>query len=396
MARAGDQVVGRLAAAAFYISFPFGFIGFLLPIYGRMVGASPLEVGTLYSAFSLTTVVMRPVIGRLADRIGRRPFILAGLGLYAATQLLLAAFQSYWGLMASRILQGIGASLFWLSSYAAIADVGAPAARGAAYGVVMSASARGSLLGAFLGFGLFAALRATSSAGAAYEPRAIAVSFLVYAAVAAYALWRTRDLPETRPETPAERRREPPYRAGYATLLGIVFLTASVQAMLAPVLILFLQDRVTQEVGALALAYVPAAIIWAIVPGRAGHLSDRLGRRALMATGLLSGALVSAALPWTRSLYALAALWAMEAAALSLAVPAEQALVCDLSGRSARGTAFGLYDLASGLGYIIGPLAGTAIYQTLGQAVPMYVNAGGLILAAGLLLAARVGGGGGR
>jgi len=384
-----DRVVGRLAAAALYISFPIGFVGFLLPVYGRMVGASPFEVGTLYSVFSLTTVVLRPVVGRLTDRLGRRPFILAGLAVYAAAQLMMAVFQSYHGLLASRIIQGLGSSLFWLAGYAAVADVCDPAARGAGYGHVIAASARGGLLGALLGFGIFTAMGA--AAGQGYEPRAMAVAFFVYFLIALWALWRTRLLPETHPAAPAAAGDEPAYKPGYPTLLGIVFLTASVQAVLAPVLILFLQDRVTRDVPLLAVAYVPAAVIWAILPARAGRLSDRVGRRSLMAVGLVAGAVVSAVLPAARSLITLTLLWVLEAGALSLAVPAEQALVSDLSGRATRGQAFGLYDLAVGLGYVVGPLAGTALYQAAGPTVPFYANAAGLVLAAALLLGARLG-----
>jgi len=71
-----------------------------------------------------------------------------------------------------------------------------------------------------------------------------------------------------------------------------------------------------------------------------------------MAIALATGAVVSLLIPQLQSLWPLAVLWMAEAAAFAAAVPAEEALVVDLAGGSRRGTAFGYYTAAAGLGAV--------------------------------------------
>ena len=149
---------------------------------------------------------------------------------------------------------------------------------------------------------------------------------------------------------------------------------------------IFLQDRFSTDVPTLARAFIPAALVYAFLPGRLGGLSDRFGRAPLMALGLVGAGLVSLCMPSTRSLPFLAALWALEALGLSAASPAEAALVADMAGQSVRGTGYGLYMFASGLGFIAGPLLGGWLYDAAGHAIPFYANGIVLFLGAGLIL----------
>ena len=98
-------------------------------------------------------------------------------------------------------------------------------------------------------------------------------------------------------------------------LMGIVLLTSSASALLAPILMIYLRDHVTGDLGQLAWAYLPAAIAGAVLPSRFGRLSDRYGRRPPMAVALLTGAAISLLIPGLRSLWPLAFLWVLEAAA---------------------------------------------------------------------------------
>ena len=75
-----EQVFKSLWQATFWISFPFGVVSFLLPVYGKEIGANALEIGGFFSAYSLVPALIRPFLGRALDRWGRRPFLLIGLG----------------------------------------------------------------------------------------------------------------------------------------------------------------------------------------------------------------------------------------------------------------------------------------------------------------------------
>ena len=70
----------------------------------------------------------------------------------------------------------------------------------------------------------------------------------------------------------------------------------------------------------------------------------------------------------------LAVLYTLSAVASSLVEPAAAAMVADLIGRERRGTGYGLHALAGGLGATLGPLVGGWVYDTIGQAVPFYLD----------------------
>ena len=65
--------------AVYWVSYPFGILSFVLPIYGKELGGSALDIGGFFSAFSIIPMIVRPFLGRALDRWGRRPFLLVGL-----------------------------------------------------------------------------------------------------------------------------------------------------------------------------------------------------------------------------------------------------------------------------------------------------------------------------
>jgi MFS family permease len=169
-------------------------------------------------------------------------------------------------------------------------------------------------------------------------------------------------------------------------LMVIVLLTSISTAMISPLLMIFLQDKFTTDISDLAKAFLPAAIAYAYLPGYMGGLSDRFGRTPLMAIGLVGAGIVSLLMPLMTSLVMLSGLWLLEAVGFSAAAPAEGALVADLTGKNVRGTGYGFYTLASGLGLILGPLLGGWLYDAAGHALPFYVNGITLFIGAALVL----------
>ena len=148
-------------------------------------------------------------------------------------------------------------------------------------------------------------------------------------------------------------------------LLGIVVLTAIAAGILSPILIKHLSDSVSADLFIIALAFLPAAIAGSVLPSRLGGLSDRFGRRPPMIIALLVSGLAALAVPFVQSLWPLALLWVIEAAAFAAATPAEEALVVDISGDERQGTALGYYTAAAGLGGVIGPLHGRLAVRPL-------------------------------
>ena len=369
-----------LRRAIFMISLPFGILSFVLPIYGKEIGADAVQIGLFFSAFSLMTVLLRPIVGAGLDRYGRRPFFLVGLAGYGATMFAFALSNQVWAILAARTFQGIASAFLWLAARAITADVAGADERGRAFGGVDQSSMQGALLGTFIGFGVLMPL----GIGGGWSP--LFIGYGVVSLVAALLAWRR--LPETNPmivQTTSHTARRPiVWSRPWILLLLVTAITGASWAMVSPILMIFLQENLAVGMTDLATAYLPAALVWALLPTRLGKLADRFGRKPLMVVGMAVAAGSSFLIPGLASLTGLAALWALQALCYAAGDPAEQALVADLTGGDQRGRAYGLYTLAAGLGATVGPLVGGWLYEALGPQAPFYAN--GIILALCTLL----------
>jgi MFS family permease len=168
--------------------------------------------------------------------------------------------------------------------------------------------------------------------------------------------------------------------------MAIVMMTGASTNMVWPILVIFLQDHLGAGAVTLALAYLPAALVSSFLPSRLGRITDRFGRKPLMAAGLVIGAAASALMPHLKSVWPLALLWAIDSAGYAASSPAERAFVADIAGDSARGVSYGLYTFAYFLGAAVGPIAGGWLYDKAGHALPFYVNSLMLLLGAGLVM----------
>jgi len=83
-----------------------GIIAPILPLYVETFAASGLMIGIIMGAFSLSRGLLGPFVGRLSDHIGRKRFILAGLGIFAVVSLCYSLAGSVWQLILIRIIQG--------------------------------------------------------------------------------------------------------------------------------------------------------------------------------------------------------------------------------------------------------------------------------------------------
>ncbi len=384
------QPLAILRKTIFFVSMPFFILSLLLPVYGKEIGASVVEIGLFFSAFSLMTVLLRPLVGWGLDRFGRRIFFIAGVGGYAITMLSFAFIDQVWSMVLARIFQGIASSLMWLSARAITADTATEQGRGRSFGGIAEASSRGSIMGTFLGFVVLNAR--ISINGNLTHFGSWSLLFVLYGLISLYALYlAARRLPETNPAQTQDEDdrgvhgRSIPWSRTWMLLLLVTLMTGASAAMISPILIIFLQENLGVGIETLSWAFLPNGLVWALLPSHLGKLADRFGRKPMMLLGLGAAALSSFVVPSLGTIIALALLWAIQAACYAAGDPAEQALVADLTGRHQRGRAYGLYVMCNDLGATVGPLGGAWLYQTFGAPAPFYAN--GVILAlCGLVL----------
>lgn len=375
----GSRVLTMLWRATFWVSFPFGILAFVLPIYGKALGATALEVGAFFSAVSLVPVVVRPFLGQALDRWGRRPFLLLGLLGYVVAMVIFCLADTIVLLTVARFVQGLGVAFLWISAYTIVADVAEETRRGHRFGIIDEAANRGAIVGTMAGF---FAIFSLEGSGLTFRQTWFWI-FAAYTVPALLALWSGwRGVQETRPPAAAQPVESRPISGQLLALMGIVFATGASSAMVWPLLMVFLQDALRADVTALVWAYLPAALIGAFLPSRMGRIADRLGRKIPMIAGLLVGAAASWLIPNLRSIVPLIVLWAVESLGHTAAIPAERAFVADLAGQDTRGTSYGLYTFAYFLGAALGPLAGGWLYDNLGRATPFYLDAAVLLVGA--------------
>jgi MFS family permease len=116
--------------------FFLGLNGFvLLPLYIQQLGGNEIQIGMVMGLFSGVGIVCQPLIGPWVDVIGRRPFMLVGIGLTVAASLLAAVPGGVPLLAVVRACQGIGFSMFFVASFSYVVDIIPPAERGWALGI---------------------------------------------------------------------------------------------------------------------------------------------------------------------------------------------------------------------------------------------------------------------
>jgi MFS family permease len=112
----------------------FTAFGMIVPVLPRFVegplGGTDLAVGLTFGAFGLGAVVLRPVAGRIGDRVGRRVLILSGAVIAALASAAYFAVDGVPLLVGARAAQGVGEAAFWVGIATTVADLTPEARRG--------------------------------------------------------------------------------------------------------------------------------------------------------------------------------------------------------------------------------------------------------------------------
>jgi MFS family permease len=362
--------------AVFLGSTAFVMINFGLPIRADDLGIDAVAIGGMYTTFTGTMLLVRPLVGYCLDRLGRRWFFTLSFFFYACAMFVFSRSTDIYDFYLSRGLQGVGASLMWVSARTIVADLHGRESRGIAMGRLSTASAQGSMFGAFYGFTLLGMLP---------FPQAWSYAFIGYGVAALAALvWSLVNMVETRTPVVIATRLHVPWSWPLAKIFIVVFLSMFASALIEPIYLLYLKNKFAVGIHVLAFAFFPAGIVFAILPRYAGQWSDRFGRAPIIALGIAFAGMVSLALPFWPSLPLVAMSYILFAVGWAMASPAEEALVADLAPPELRGTVIGAKEAAGGAGAALGPLVGGYVYEYWSAELAFAIN-GGLLLGTALL-----------
>lgn len=351
----------------------------LLPVFMvTTLGASMLTVGLLEGAAEATALIVKVFSGALSDYFGRRkPLAVLGYGLGAASKPVFALATTAGGVLAARLIDRVGKGIRGAPRDALVADLAPPERRGAAFGLRQSLDTVGAFLGPILAIGLMLLWSNDFRAvfWVAVIPAVLCVLLLVFGV----------QEPERAPGTPRhvnpirrENLRKLPRAYWWVVGLGAVFTLARFSEA-------FLILRAQQ--GGLAIAWAPLVLIamnvvYALGAYPLGHLADRMDHRKLLAVGL--GLLIAADLCLAAAdrgwlLWGGVALWGVHMATTQGLLAA---MVAGTAPAELRGTAFGMFNLASGVALLVASGVAGALWDALGA--PATFLAGALFAAAAL------------
>ena len=368
-------VLDSVRKSLFWISAPIFFINFVLPVKSKALGANAMEIGGLFSLFTLSLLLFRPLIGMALDRHGRRGFLIFALLLYVLAYAGYGFSETIEWMYAARLLQGVGAAILLLTVDAITADLTGEDNRASAMGKNLEAQTRSTFVGATIGFSLVAIFPAQ---GWQY-------SFLIFVLLGVYALINAmRHVPES-VEKSAGTTTNASLSKPLVTLLVMLMPLGFASALMMPIYLVYLQDTFSPDVRLLSWAFLPAGLVFAIMPSKLGAIVDRVGPVKPCAIGLLvvSGAYM--VMPMIGQFWPVVAVYTLSSFGWAVIEPARKTMTVTLSGlQVARG--FGLAEMSLGFGAVVGPLAGGYLYDKFDHSLPFLVNSAVVLLAAAILL----------
>src|SRR5438093_694955 len=147
----GSPALAVLATISFVSSLGISIMLPLLPLYALSLGASPLQLGLMTSGFAVANGVAQFASGFLMDRYGARRFVVAGIGTYAAANVLIATAPTAVALIGYRVLAGFGGGINMVATRLYISQTAEQASLAFFNSIISAANSAGSVLGPWLG-----------------------------------------------------------------------------------------------------------------------------------------------------------------------------------------------------------------------------------------------------
>jgi MFS family permease len=344
----------------------------LLPLFlVTTLGASAFAVGMIEGVAEATALCVKVFSGYLSDYFRRRKLLTGlGYGLAALSKPLFPLATSFSWVVAARLIDRVGKGIRGAPRDALIADITPPASRGAAYGLRQALDTVGAVAGPLLAIAamLWFAGDFRMVFWLATVPAFASVMLLVFG-VREPSTTRAKGDGEPRVAF-ADVRRLP---AAYWWIVGIAAVMTLARFSEA-----FLVLR-AQSVG-MALAWIPLvmalmSIVYAMVAYPAGVLADRGRQSALLQSGLLALIVADLVLANARSIplvFAGTAIWGVH---MGLTQGVLAALVAATAPADLRGTAFGLFNLVSGIALLAASALAGWLWDAFGPAQTFYAGA---------------------
>lgn len=370
----------------------------LLPVFlASVLGANASFIGAIEGVAETTASLLKLVSGWWSDRVGsRKILVVIGYGIASVVRPFTAMARTASQVLAIRLTDRVGKGIRTSPRDALLADSAPVTARGRAFGFHAAADNAGAVVGPLLAFFLLK-LHGVSSFDSTkrlppHAEQALRNVFWLSAVPALVAMIVlivvVRDVPkhESQEKSAVASVGE---KGGELTKRFWVYLVVVLLFTLGNSTDAFLLLRANQ----LGVPIALAPILWALLNfvksasgTYGGGLSDTFGRKPLIVGGWLLYSAVYFAFGWASAAWQAWVLFAIYGFFYGATEGTEKALVADIVPRTRRGSAFGWYNLAIGLGALPASLIFGAIWDRRG-APTAFVFGASLALIAALLMA---------
>jgi DHA1 family tetracycline resistance protein-like MFS transporter len=362
----------------------FGLVIPLLPYYAVRYAASPQEVTVLLAVYSLAQLITAPLWGRLSDRIGRRPVLMASMAASAVAYLWLGAADALWMLFGARALAGACAGNI-AAAQAYIADVTKPEERARGMGMIGAAFGLGFIIGPALG----GFLAGPDIASANLELPAWAAAALSATALLGVALL----LRESRRTAGGQRGRQGRAQAIFGALrrpvLGrlilIFFLVILAFAGMESTFALWAMRQFDWGPAQIGYVFAYVGVLSALLQGGLiGRLNARFGEERLVLCGLGLIGVGLLILPEAHNVPVLGVAVSALAFGIGLTQPSLNSLISRRAGADEQGEVLGVSQSVGSLARVLGPIVAGFFFTHWGRNCAFWWGAA--LVAAALLL----------
>jgi MFS family permease len=344
----------------------------LLPVYLVVgLGASALAVGVIEGIAEATALIVKIFSGALSDWLGHRKWLTAfGYGLAAFTKPVFPLAPTVGWVVAARFIDRIGKGIRGAPRDALIADITPPDLRGASFGLRQSIDTIGAFIGPLAAIGL---MMATGDNFKLVFWFAVVPAFLSFAVIVLFVREPARPADFAPVRSPLSRREIGRLPAAFWVV--VLLASAFTLARFSEAFLLLRAQSVGLELALVPIILVVMNIVYALAAWPAGALSDRIGRYGVLASGfaLLLAADLALALAPNIVVVALgASLWGLH---MGLTQGILSSLVADTAPPDLRGTAFGLYNLVTGIATLAASVIAGVLWDALGPQVTFVAGA---------------------
>lgn len=372
--------------------------GIVMPVFARRLGelgGGVAALGWMTMAFAGAQFIAAPVMGTLADRVGRRPLILLALAAFTAANIGYLLAPTIASFIWLRALTGALTAGLSPAAMSIVADTVPERTRARWIGILMGGYSAGLIFGPVIG-------------GLLYDAWGFAAPFTISAGMGALALIAALlVVPETR--TAAVRRREqlqqrweatrtnrsdhtqesllaslPKPLSVFLALLAVDFSGTFAFTFVEPQMVFYVYEQLgwsTAQFGLVVAAYGVAMFMGQTT---LGQLSDRIGRRPVIVLGILLNATLYAGLAFLTNFAVIIVTSAVAGLGAALIAPALSASLFDITAEKHRSRVMGLKNAALSLGGVLGPLLVVFAAQvTTPRGV--FIMAGALVLLSSLV-----------